>query len=86
MRVHTGTLSEDDVRHNYLTDVPAYRAGGYAVWNDGTGYWNDPLSGRTVRSARSLDAVPSRRLADRDQRRCVGQQPAMLDLRASTSS
>jgi len=85
VRVHTGTLSEDDVRHNYLTDVPAYRAGGYAVWNDGTGYWNDPAFWQDGRVGAGLDAVrvQSGSLTVTNDDMTAGSL-AMLDLRTGT--
>ena len=57
IRIHTGPLSEDDVRHNYLAEVPAYRVGSYAVWNGGTGFWNDPAFWQDGRVGMGLDAV-----------------------------
>lgn len=85
VRVHTGTLSEDDVRHNYLTDVPAYRAGGYAAWNGGAGYWNDPAFWQDGRVGAGLDAVRvqsgSLTVTNDD---VSASSLAMLDLRAGT--
>jgi hypothetical protein len=85
VRVHTGTLSEDDVRHNYLTDVPSYRAGGYAVWNGGTGDWNDPAFWQDGRVGAGLDAVriQSGSLTVTNDDMTAGSL-AMLDLRTGT--
>ena len=40
VRIHTGTLSEQDVRNNYLVDAWAY-ATNNMVWVSGSGNWND---------------------------------------------
>jgi autotransporter-associated beta strand protein len=41
VRIHTGTLSEQDVRNNYLVDAWAYRAAISMTWTGGAGNWND---------------------------------------------
>ncbi len=41
VRIHTGTLSEQDVRNNYLVDAWDYNGSNRAVWTGGSGYWND---------------------------------------------
>ena len=40
VRIHTGALSEQDVRNNFLADAWAY-ATNNAVWSGGAGNWND---------------------------------------------
>ena len=40
VRIHTGTLSEQDVRNNYLVDAWAYTTNNM-VWGGGAGNWND---------------------------------------------
>lgn len=44
LRVHTGTLSANEVRYNYLAEVDTYTAGQRAVWTGAAnveGAWND---------------------------------------------
>ncbi len=41
IRIHTGTLSEVDVRHNYLAEAGSYNAANSTVWTGGAGNWND---------------------------------------------
>ncbi len=42
VRIHTGTLSEQDVRNNYLAEAWSYNATNSTVWTGGSGNWNDP--------------------------------------------
>jgi autotransporter-associated beta strand protein len=41
VRIHTGTLSEQDVLNNYLVDARAYNEANSAVWTGGDGNWNE---------------------------------------------
>jgi len=41
IRIHTGTLSEQDARHNYLEEAWAYNAANSTAWTGGAGNWND---------------------------------------------
>ncbi|MGI6391606.1 MAG: autotransporter-associated beta strand repeat-containing protein [Kiritimatiellia bacterium] len=61
VRVHTGPLSEDDVRHNYLADVPSYRAGELrGLERRRRRLERFLLSGRTAGSARASTRCASR--------------------------
>ncbi|MDD2600276.1 MAG: autotransporter-associated beta strand repeat-containing protein [Kiritimatiellae bacterium] len=58
LRIHTGTLSEADVRNNYLADAQSYNAANIATWTGGSANWNEAanwsngvvgVSGKAVR-------------------------------------
>jgi autotransporter-associated beta strand protein len=40
VRIHTGTLSEQDILNNYLADAQAYNAAGSTTWTGGSANWN----------------------------------------------
>jgi autotransporter-associated beta strand protein len=39
VRIHTGTLSDEEVMHNYLADAQSYNAANTAVWTGGSANW-----------------------------------------------